>query len=356
MVIKCKYNVTDISKETPLLNNPVNIAMTLVDGVEVPQEVERDTQEIDDDGKPTGNIVPRLVPNCWHQFDEVGEHIAEFYLEDDKNTLGHSAFSHTPSLVECEISDGVLEIDTYCFYECENLKKVTLPDSIETIASYAFGGLRNLEEINIPDSVVAIGEYAFDSCVKANGLTIPSSLSVISNNAFMNSNIEFTEIGDNITEIGDGAFINCSGLVNVTIPDSVTKIGDGAFLGCKNLEKITIGSGVETVPAFICQNCSKLTEVTFGENVTEISFEAFRNCTSLTNIKLPETLTMIGNYAFQNCGDNMEVEFTSMTPPELGDNPFNGTISRGMEVNVPDDAEDAYNNEEWLNKLAGLNV
>jgi hypothetical protein len=35
-----------------------------------------------------------------------------------------------------------------------------------------------------------------------------------------------------VREIGDGAFVSCSGLVSVAIPDSVTVIGEFAFGGC----------------------------------------------------------------------------------------------------------------------------
>ncbi|MCH5176351.1 MAG: leucine-rich repeat protein [Prevotellaceae bacterium] len=35
-----------------------------------------------------------------------------------------------------------------------------------------------------------------------------------------------------VTDIGEDAFQNCSGLTSVTIPNSVTSIGYGAFSGC----------------------------------------------------------------------------------------------------------------------------
>lgn len=43
-----------------------------------------------------------------------------------------------------------------------------------------------------------------------------------------------------VTEIGEGAFQNNTGLTEVTIPASITSIGAKAFAGCKNLQSITV--------------------------------------------------------------------------------------------------------------------
>ena len=66
-----------------------------------------------------------------------------------------------------------------------------------------------MSNIVIPDSVTNIGEGAFGDC---------SSLTNI-------------VISDSVTDIGELAFIMCSSLTNIVIPDSVTDIGEGAFLG-----------------------------------------------------------------------------------------------------------------------------
>jgi hypothetical protein len=42
-------------------------------------------------------------------------------------------------------------------------------------------------------------------------------------------------IPDSVTDIGDGAFSDCTGLTSVVIPDSGLMIGDGVFRGCNNL-------------------------------------------------------------------------------------------------------------------------
>ncbi len=75
-----------------------------------------------------------------------------------------------------------------------------------------------------------------------------------------------------VTEIGTGAFENCSSLTSVTIPDGVTHIGEFAFLYCENL-----------------------TSVIIPNSVTRISAGAFGHCTSLSSITLPDSVTSMGN-------------------------------------------------------------
>ena len=112
-----------------------------------------------------------------------------------------------------------------------------------------------------------------------------------------------------VTIIGDWAFLNCSGLTNVTIPDSVTVIGDRAFKGCSGLTSVTIGNGVTSIREYAFFGCWSLTSVTMPGTLTSIGDNAFRECGSLTSVTMPDSLTSIGSSAFSYCG------LTSVTIP-----------------------------------------
>lgn len=79
----------------------------------------------------------------------------------------------------------------------------------------------------------------------------------------IDKNVKTIVIPDGITEIGNGAFEECSSLQSIDIPNSVTEIGDYAFSGCSSLKSIDIPDGV-----------------------TEISKSAFRGCKSLESISI----------------------------------------------------------------------
>ena len=73
------------------------------------------------------------------------------------------------------------------------------------------------DDLVIPDGVTEIGEGAFEDCTSLTSVSIPSS----------------------VTYIGETAFRGCTSLASMTIPNSVTTIGDGAFYGCKSLASVT---------------------------------------------------------------------------------------------------------------------
>ena len=49
-----------------------------------------------------------------------------------------------------------------------------------------------------------------------------------------------TTLSSGITNIGDGAFSNCSSLVSLTFEGTPESIGGSAFYGCSNLTTINV--------------------------------------------------------------------------------------------------------------------
>jgi hypothetical protein len=62
-----------------------------------------------------------------------------------------------------------------------------------------------------------------------------------------------------MTTIGDGAFRNCDGITNFTIPSTVTSIGENAFNHCDNIGTIIIPASVATIGAHAFSSCPKAT-------------------------------------------------------------------------------------------------
>ncbi len=108
-------------------------------------------------------------------------------------------------------------------------------------------------------------------------------------------------IPEGITEIGDWAFSNCTGLTSVTIPEGVTEIGGSVFYGCTSLSSVTIPEGVTEIRSWSFFGCTDLTSVIIPEGVTKIGGCAFGGCTNLQSVMIPESVMEIGEVAFQGC-------------------------------------------------------
>ena len=283
--------------------------------------------------------------------------LPDLYNNDDVLTsyiISNDFISYPMKVQSIEMSDCVVQMESYAFNRCINLNKIYLSNNLKsfepssgfrymeyvifneferckylgtktnpyfllvkadedvnnvvilesTVLIYesAFSGCSSLTSITIPDSVTSIGDYAFSGCSSLTSITIPDSVTSIGERALAGcSSLTSITIPDSVTSIGEGAFSVCSNLTSITIPDSVTSIGDDAFNGCSSLTSIEIPDGVTSIGSDAFYNCSSLTSITIPDSVTSLGWYAFNGCSSLTSITIPDSVTSIGGYAFREC-------------------------------------------------------
>lgn len=291
-------------------------------------------------------------------------------------SIGSSAFSGCSGLTSVTIGNSVTSIYNSAFSGCAKLTEITIPDSVTSIGDYAFYGCSGLTSITIPDSVTSIGSSALSGCSALESVTIPfvgakagitssdtyqypfgyifgdssyigstateqyfysdstsstsnrtyyipsslKSVTVTGGNilygAFYNcSGMTNITIPDGVTSISECAFYNCSGLTSITIPDSVTHIGTDAFYECNNISKVYITDlakwcaidfgNASANPLYYANKLyldnSLVTDLVIPDSVTSIGAYAFYNCTSLASISIPDSVTYIGSDAFYGC-------------------------------------------------------
>ena len=121
----------------------------------------------------------------------------------------------------------------------------------------------------------------------------------------------------NVTSIGEDAFWE-NGLTSIVIPESVTSLGQRAF-GRNQLTEVTIPNGITTIPQWAFSQ-NQFTEMTIPANVDSIGYQAFFGN---RNLKL--------------------VTVEAMNPPTLHATAFQGSFPNQIDLVVPKDAIDAYN-------------
>ncbi len=136
-----------------------------------------------------------------------------------------------------------------------------------------------IKTVTIGDDITSIGDFAFVDCINLKGIAIP----------------------DTITSIGRNAFSGCSSLTSIAIPDRVTNIGSYAFSGCSSLTSISIPDSVTSIGTHAFEYCSKLQSIVIPDGITRIEDYTFQYCYGLKNVTIPVSVTNIGYWAFAAC-------------------------------------------------------
>ena len=222
-------------------------------------------------------------------WDSYASSIQSVTIEEGVTSIGSYAFHNCSNLQSISIPDSVESIGEYAFYYCSTLPQIELSKNskLATIESYAFSDCCELKSITIPGSVTTIAPNAFANVM---GMTDVYVLDVEAwlNVWFGNSISNPTFYGANIHVLNDEG----EEMTDLVIPDGITAIPERAFYGFKSLVRIQIPASVTNIGDFAFCNCTGLTTVTFdkGSALANVGVRAFENCTSLESIVYQETI------------------------------------------------------------------
>lgn len=121
---------------------------------------------------------------------------------------------------------------------------------------------------------------------------------------------------NDIENIGEKAFLDCTGITSVNIGPNIKSIGLAAFACCPRLKTVywwaenCTEAGNGSYPIFgeypeteiaSMQNTA-ITQVTIGSNVESLPAYAFTKCKSLSSIAIPNSVTAVGNALLEFSG------------------------------------------------------
>ena len=251
----------------------------------------------------------------------------DFLGDSSSNPLvwGHKLYINGELFTTFSLPAGQTEIKNNTFAGCTSLTgDLIIPDSVTKIGPDAFSWCRELNGTltlgSANSRLQTIGDRAFQYCDKLTGdIVIPNTVTEIGAGAFSNCtalNGMLTLGGENsqLQTIGMQAFYQCRNLTgDLNIPAGVTSIGASAFYQCYGLTgALTLGGEniqLQTIGEQAFCSCTGLNgALTVGSSVQTVGNEAFKGCTNLTGkltIQNPETV--IGTCAFHGCAKNGDI-------------------------------------------------
>ena len=248
----------------------------------------------------------------------------------------------------------VTEISGYACRYCTNLTAVTLPATLTTIGSHAFQDSRSLTSVTLPAGLTELGDAAFAECTSLSEFRVePGNTAFLAKDGILydstgtqllryppaKSGTEFT-IPDDVTDVGDAAFQECSNLVSVTMPDTVENTGKGVFAGCSALEHVQLSDRLTELGYYnqswggYFASCGKLRDINLPSALRSIGSSCFLYCSALEEITLPDSVTEIGRDAFTSA-ENLTTVRLSASLRDLSGNVFTG-CKKLEEIIVPE--------------------
>lgn len=275
--------------------------------------------------------------------------IVSITFHEDVKSIGEGAFDVTPSLTSVYISDlsnwmnikfadrGSNPFNTYSLNSDHKL--------------YLHG--EEIKDLVIPNDLTFIGDYAFVGCCGFSSINIPSSVNSIGRGAFMGCyGLTSITIPDNVTNIGTSAFEECIGLKQTNIPNNLISIEESVWAGCKSLEKVEIPTSVTTIGKGSFRGCEKFVTITIPNSVISIGNYAFWGCLNLETISIGSGIEKIGDqydvyltpggYVFSNCPEIKDVYCLAESVPATQTNSFKDSYIEYATLHVPEESVDAY--------------
>ena len=211
------------------------------------------------------------------------------------------------------------------------------------------------------------GSYCCVSGVQQEGMWSPPAISTATKGSVtIPQEVYYNGNRYGVTHIDMNAFMNCTGLTEVSLPESVCSISMSAFDNCRSLKTIKLPKKVsfdyfwvsdDEKTFYIGENafasCTALEEIELPEGTRELSQNVFYFCNSLKSVILPSTLTTIGEGAFAGCDALTSITVKAFTPPVLEDAGVFDSCS-GATLYVPAGSKEDYAAADGWNKLSNI--
>lgn len=280
----------------------------------------------------------------------------EVTVPEGVTELGKAAFQLS-AVTKVNLPGTLKKIDTYCFFQCEELEEITLPASLEDIEDYhdwscytvqAFAYNRKLPAINVAegnrryisvDGVLFTADgkrllYYPDGKVPENGVySIPEGTEEIGDSAFGDpAGMRVMEVPASVTNLPRiGYYLGiigalqeirvspdhercCSVNGNLYDRETNTLLAYPAGKPAERLGKGDFPQGILAIGDGAFTDNRHLKTVEFPEGITYVGWSCLKGAESLESVTVPASVEEIGNYAFLYC---YNLEQVTILNPDL---------------------------------------
>ncbi len=280
---------TDIYGETHVVGNTAvvfmdNSSMHVINGSDI-QAAENEAVHSDhaDPGITYSSTIPKytivdsgiVADKAYYMSDDL----TNMSLPSGVHEIGQFAFSRT-EVISVTLPEGVKTIDYGAFYHCDRLLDVQLPTTVEKIEPFAFSETPWVEDFL--SGTGGINNQLDNRLNASNGDFLVSGGALI---AYRGTGSNVT-IPNGVRIIAAEVFKGNTTIKTLALPDSLISIGEGAFMGCTSLE-----------------------EVSFGGNEEEILDRAFMG-TGISVKDIPDRIKNVGVDAFDDLGTAVGLNIT----------------------------------------------
>ena len=198
--------------------------------------------------------------------------------------------------------DGV-EVTTatdYQFYTTgEHEMRMALKSYKGGSSSSMMYNIKTLKRAILPEGMETLGSWGFINCSALVEVSLPSTLKSIGYQCFERSGLLSCVIPDGCV-MSYGIFDECSSITYVKLPSDMKTIPEGTFAYCRKLENIDLPDAYTHINSHAFAN-SGIKEFHFPDCMSVIEASMFANCDSLKQVRLPANLKAIKSNAFGNC-------------------------------------------------------
>ncbi len=253
------------------------------------------------------------------QQDNDGESIA--VPADESTVAAESVSSETESITvtttetvtetEVPVDENILASGNTENGEWELTRDGVLTVDVSGAVGLSSGGWTEysdkITEVVLGDEVTELRNGAFKEHTNLRTVHFNDKLEKIGEQCFMGcTSLESADIPESVALIGRSAF-EASGIASLSI-NGAAEIEEKAFYQCQSLAYASLDEAVWQTTAFsIFRDCTQLKEIVLPKNIKILNNYLFKGCSALTSIVLPESVEEIREHAFADCVSLKEI-------------------------------------------------